>query len=193
MYPSNFTLKRCSPTMKTYHNNPVDNKLGYLSNRSCCSISPANSSHGKNINQNLAQVLKHLRYPSVPSLSSLLVAVLLLLSNMRCSRASEFPDRECCDSAPPPPPFYHTTTSTTPVPPLTRRTQFHRLGTTLAPVPAVGGGRDYYGGYGSPGTIVGINNPGTPGDVVFAGPPSQNRGFKVPSASEQPAGGEFLY
>lgn len=30
--------------------------------------------------------------------------------------ASEFPDRECCDSAPPPPPHYHTTTSTTPVP-----------------------------------------------------------------------------
>ncbi|ROT71231.1 hypothetical protein C7M84_010464 [Penaeus vannamei] len=35
--------------------------------------------------------------------------------------ASEFPDRECCDSAPPPPPQYHTVTSTsttsTPQPP----------------------------------------------------------------------------
>ncbi|XP_064121270.1 uncharacterized protein LOC135225755 isoform X4 [Macrobrachium nipponense] len=45
--------------------------------------------------------------------------LLLILSGLHgrvTVRASEFPDRECCDSAPPPPPHYHTTTSTTPVP-----------------------------------------------------------------------------
>ncbi|XP_068230286.1 uncharacterized protein [Palaemon carinicauda] len=47
------------------------------------------------------------------------VILLLLLSGFQgrlTVKASEFPDRECCDSAPPPPPHYHTTTSTTPVP-----------------------------------------------------------------------------
>ena len=67
--------------------------------------------------------------------------------------ASEFPDRECCDSAPPPPPFYHTTSSTTPVPPggvlVNQQNQYNHYqragGTTLAPVPAVGSGGVYTG------------------------------------------------
>lgn len=52
-----------------------------------------------------------------------MVVVLLVLLSGRGS-GSEFPDRECCDSAPPPPPHYHTvtststsTTTTTPQPP----------------------------------------------------------------------------
>lgn len=52
--------------------------------------------------------------------SPVLVWVLLLALACGGGRvgvvASEFPDRECCDSAPPPPPHYHTTTSTTPGP-----------------------------------------------------------------------------
>lgn len=47
--------------------------------------------------------------------------VLLMVVLVSLGSASEFPDRECCDSAPPPPPFYHTVTSTsttsTPAPP----------------------------------------------------------------------------
>ncbi|XP_066976218.1 uncharacterized protein [Macrobrachium rosenbergii] len=53
------------------------------------------------------------------SSTCLWVVFLLILSGLHgrvTVRASEFPDRECCDSAPPPPPHYHTTTSTTPVP-----------------------------------------------------------------------------
>lgn len=38
--------------------------------------------------------------------------VLLMFALVGLGSASEFPDRECCDSAPPPPPFYHTVTST---------------------------------------------------------------------------------
>ncbi|XP_042856624.1 uncharacterized protein LOC122243055 isoform X3 [Penaeus japonicus] len=78
--------------------------------------------------------------PAAPALTSgrrshggtWLVVLLLLLASLHARvgvRASEFPDRECCDSAPPPPPHYHTTTSTTPVP-------RHRPTTTTTTTPA---------------------------------------------------------
>lgn len=60
------------------------------------------------------------------------VVLLLLVASLHARvgvLASEFPDRECCDSAPPPPPHYHTTTSTTPVP-------RHRPTTTTTTTPA---------------------------------------------------------
>lgn len=60
------------------------------------------------------------------------VVFLLLVASLHARvgvLASEFPDRECCDSAPPPPPHYHTTTSTTPVP-------RHRPTTTTTTTPA---------------------------------------------------------
>ena len=64
------------------------------------------------------------------SINPLLVFLLSLFlsgfhSNNVLVTSSEFPDRECCDSAPPPPPQYHTTTSTTPVPPY----HHHRVNT----------------------------------------------------------------
>ena len=61
---------------------------------------------------------------------------LCLLLIYLCSeevRGSEYPGRECCDSAPPPPPQYYTTTSTSPVPPVIRKHFTHT--TKLVPGP----------------------------------------------------------
>lgn len=43
----------------------------------------------------------------------LVLSLMFLLAGSVCVKASEFPDRECCDSVPPPPPHYHSVTSTT--------------------------------------------------------------------------------
>ena len=92
-------------------------------------------------------------------------------------RASEFPDRECCDSAPPPPPFYHTSSSTTPVPPggVARGSpehKYHRSSSTLAPVPAVGSSDTIYSSgtghyYGS---STGLEEGGGYGQQVYGSP-----------------------
>lgn len=106
-------------------------------------------------------------------------------------RASEFPDRECCDSAPPPPPFYHTTSSTTPVPPggihvnqnlnqnrNRQYNQYHLGGTTLSPVPAVGSGGIYTGGSGGyyGGEYDGYGAVGAPGGNQATGKSGMNYG-----------------
>lgn len=65
-------------------------------------------------------ILRNIRHVKIPNMSvknifSTLSYLLLVLSlaGLAGVRASEFPDRECCDSVPPPPPHYHSATSTT--------------------------------------------------------------------------------
>ncbi|XP_071514906.1 uncharacterized protein [Panulirus ornatus] len=61
-------------------------------------------------------ITPRIRFPGCPLIMWIILLIIASLDGRVGVRASEFPDRECCDSAPPPPPHYHTTTSTTPVP-----------------------------------------------------------------------------
>lgn len=65
---------------------------------------------------------------------SLYLVAFLFVTDLPRTVGSEYPGRECCDSAPPPPPHYYTTTPTSPVPPVIRKQFIH---TTRIPPPRI--------------------------------------------------------
>lgn len=70
-------------------------------------------SHMSRADARLGLVKLSRRFGLERSSLSLVISATKFLVLLTLVSASEFPDRECCDSVPPPPPHYHSVTSTT--------------------------------------------------------------------------------